>query len=111
MCFIMEVFIDEILLLIVNYASRAQLATLCRVSRKLHSICTPLLYRAPQLLDAEWRLCLDFLGTVSAHRVTVLSLYIGRDVYMSKPRAQTVFKDILKATKKCLEDLEELQIA
>lgn len=105
----MAVFVDEILLLIANYASRAQLATLCRVSRKLHSICTPLLYRAPRLQNADWRICLDLLRTVSAHRATVLSLYIGRDVYMSKPRPQTVFEDILKATKKCLEELETLQ--
>lgn len=106
----MSVFVDEILLLIASFAPRAQLATLCRVSRKFYSICTPLLYRAPRLQNADWRLYLDSLRSVSVHRDTVLSLYIGRDVHMSKPRPQTVFKDILKATKKCLEELETLQI-
>jgi hypothetical protein len=107
----MAVFADEILLLIASCASRAQLATLCQVSRKLYDICIPLLYKDCRLQKAGWKSCLKFFESVSAHPGTVQGLYVGRDIYLQHPWPRTIDEDIRKAIRKCLQNQDGLQVA
>jgi hypothetical protein len=106
----MAVFADEILLLIANCASRPQLATLCRVSQKFHTICIPLLDNETRLQKADWKSCLKFFESMSAHPGTVQSLHVGRDMYPDSTSPQTIFEDVLRAIQTCLQEQNELRV-
>lgn len=100
----MRGFSDEILLRIVECVSQSQLATLCRVSRKLDAMCKPLLYRDVSLQDSHYTHCLSSLESLAAHPGMVSSLYFGRDTAMNHPLpAGIAFERILKALDGCLK--------
>jgi hypothetical protein len=106
----MAVFADEILLLIANCASQPQLATLCRVSQKFHTICIPLLYNETRLQKADRNSCLKFFESMSAHPGTIQSLHVGRDIYTDSTSPQTIYEGFLRAMKTCLEEQKELRV-
>jgi hypothetical protein len=101
---------DEILLLIARHVTRAQLATLCRVSRNFKGIFMPRLYQEARLQKADWKTCLAFFERLSAQQSMVQRLYVGRDIQVRHPMPKTVFEDILHAIEGCLHKHEQLSV-
>lgn len=100
---------DEILLLIAGHVPRSQLAALCRVSKKLRSIFTPILYQEARLQKASWESCLAFFERFVVQKNMVQRLYLGRDIVVQQPMPKTIYKDILNAIEEFLHKQRQLR--